>query len=280
MESYQHFSRIAKSYTEVRTLDLDLIFYIKNKIRNLSKIEMVEVGCGDGRYSLELIRALGNKLHLHCIDTNPEMIKYLQVLFARNKINNFKTTKASAENLPVEDNSVDCVITLNAIHHFKLSEFLEEASRILIDDGYLFIYTRLRSQNLNHIFGKYFPLFCQKETRLYELNELEDILNGISNLQIQSHELFRYKRCTDMKRLIHQAQYHHYSTFSLYSEKEFEQSLNEFKQNLKMNFKEPKNIKWTDEYSLLVINKPKKIINEPARISPQTGSNPQLSVVK
>jgi len=61
-----------------------------------------------------------------------------------------------------------------------------------------------------------------------------------------------------MNRLIHQAQYHHYSTFSLYSEKEFEQSLNEFKQNLKKNFKEPKNIKWNDEYSLLVINKPKK----------------------
>ena len=258
METYQHFSKITKNYKALRTLDLEPILYIKNKIRNLPKIEMVDVGCGDGRYSIKLIRALGNKLHLHCIDTNSEMIKRLQASLARNRIKNVKVTKASAENLPVEDNSTDCVFTLNAIHHFKLSEFIKEASRILVDDGYLFIYTRLRSQNRNNIFGKFFPLFCQKETRLYELNELEDILNKIPNLQIQSTETFRFQRCTDMKRLIHQAKHHHYSTFSLYNEKEFEQSLKEFKQNIKINFEDQEKIKWSDEYSLLVIKKTNK----------------------
>ena len=257
MDSYQHFSRIAKNYKDLRTTDLEPIRFITTKIRNLQKIKIVEVGCGDGRYSLELLRDLGNKLDLHCIDTNPEMVKHLQAFFVRNGVKNFKAGTASAEDLPVEDNSVDCVVTLNAIHHFKLLEFLEEASRSLVDEGYLFIYTRLQNQNYNHIFGKFFPLFSQKETRLYELNELTEAVQR-SNLILQSTELFRYERCSDMNRLIYQAQNHHYSTFSLYSKEEFEQSLKEFTQNLKKKFKDPTNVKWTDEYSLLVIKKIKK----------------------
>jgi len=257
MDTYQHFSRIAKNYRDLRITDLEPILYIKKKIRNLPKIEMVEVGCGAGRYSFEMIRDLGNKLHLHCIDTNPEMVKQLHAFFARNRIKKFNVTIASAENLPVKDNSVDCVVTLNAIHHFKLLEFLKEASRILVDEGYLFIYTRLRSQNRKNIWGKYFPLFNQKETRLYELNELKTAVKRFSNLIVQSTELFKYKRYSNMNRLIYKAQNHHYSTFSLYSKKEFEQSLNKFKQNLKTNFEDPENIKWTDEYSLLMIKKTK-----------------------
>jgi len=258
MDSYQHFSRIAKNYKDLRTTDLEPIRFITTKIRNLQKIKIVEVGCGDGRYSLELLRDLGDKLDLHCIDTNPEMVKHLQTFFARNGVKNFKASTASAEDLPVEDNSVDCVVTLNAIHHFKLLEFLEEASRILVDDGYLFIYTRLRNQNYNHIFGKFFPLFTQKEIRLYELGKLKEAIQRFSNLILQSTELFKYERSSDINRIIFKAQNHHYSTFSLYSKKEFEQSLKEFEENLKKNFEDPTNVKWADEYSLLVIKKIKK----------------------
>ncbi len=255
MNTQQHFAGIAKNYKDLRTLDLHPITSITKKIEHLPKIEMVEVGCGDGRYSIELIRALGNKLHIHCIDTSPQMIKHLEAFFTQNKIKNYKATTASAEKLPAENNSIDCVVTLNAIHHFKLLQFLEEASRILVNNGYLFIYTRLRSQNRDHIWGKFFPLFYQKETRLYELNELEEAIRNVSNITLQSTELFRYERRRDMNLILHQAKNHHYSTFDLYNEKEFEQSLKEFKQNLKTNFEEPEKIKWIDEYSLLMIQK-------------------------
>lgn len=218
---------------------------------------MVEIGCGTGRYSIELGRDLRNKLHLHCIDANPEMVKHLHAFFTQNNIKKFNVTRDSAENLPIEDNSVDCGVTLNAIHHFKLSEFLKEASRILVDNGYLFIYTRLRSQNRKNIWGKYFPLFNKKETRLYELHELKTKIKRCSNLFLKSTELFKYKRYSNMNRLIYKAKNHHYSTFSLYSKKEFEQSLKKFKQNLEKNFENPKNIEWVDENSLLVINKTK-----------------------
>ena len=236
-------------------MDLEPILYIKNKLLDLPQIEMVDVGCGDGRYSLELFRCLGDKLHLHCIDANPEMLKQLDAYLTRHEIKNFQIRETFAENLPVEDGTVYCIITFNAIHHFKLFEFLEEATRVLREDGYLFIYTRLRSQNHRNIWGRFFPSFCHKEVRLHELDELKEVLRKMSSLKLQAVECFKYDRCSDMNWLVEQAENHHYSTFSLYTEKEFERSLKGFKQNLKENFKDLEHIKWVDENVLLVIRR-------------------------
>jgi ubiquinone/menaquinone biosynthesis C-methylase UbiE len=221
----------------------------------LPKIEAADVGCGDGGYGVKLFQCLSDRLYLHCIDTNPKMLKQLGGYLAQHEIKNFQIREAPAKDLPVEDDSLDCIFTFNAIHHFKLLGFLEEASRVLKNNGYLFIYTRLRSQNSKNIWGKYFPLFNQKETRLYELNELKEILRKISKLKIHSVEYFKYKRVSSLDWLVEQAQNHHYSTFDLYTKGEFTQSLDKFKQNLQLHFKDLKNAKWFDENILLVIRK-------------------------
>lgn len=98
-------------------------------------------------------------------------------------------------------------------------------------------------------------MFNEKETRLYELNELEEEVNRSSNLVLESAEVFRYERYFDMEALIHQAENHHYSTFSLYDKDEFDRSVLGFRQNLKSNFGETDKVKWTDENSLLTIKK-------------------------
>ncbi len=182
MDWQSHFSNIADNYKDLRTTDLEPIMKIQNDLENLSRIAMVDVGCGDGRYSLEICRRLGQKVSLHCVDANQEMLNNLNTFLSSQNITNFQTHQASAEELPFADDSIDCVLTMNAIHHFKFSEFLDEASRILTDTGLLFIYTRYRSQNRISIWGRYFPLFNEKETRLFELNELEEAVKKNPNL--------------------------------------------------------------------------------------------------
>lgn len=253
---HHHFSKIAHKYRDLRITDLEPVLFIKKKLQKLSKIKAADVGCGAGRYDLKLFQSLGKKrLYLHCIDANKKMLKQLTDCFERYKIKNFRVRKALAKKLPLKDNSLDCVFTFNAVHHFKLSEFLNEATRILKDKGYLFVYTRLRSQNKRNIWGKYFPWFNKKETRLYELNELKKALRGFPGLKIQSLELFKYKRIASLDWLVKQAQHRHYSTFYLYSSLELDTSLNKFKQNLRQNFKDLKNINWFDENILVVIKK-------------------------
>jgi len=89
------------------------------------------------------------------------------------KIKNFKAINASATALPLIASSLDAIVTFNAIHHFECSGFLNETSRVLRDNGHLFIYTRLRSQNKRNLWGRFFPDFHEKEKRLYELSEVK-----------------------------------------------------------------------------------------------------------
>ena len=252
---HHHFSKIAHKYRDLRTTDLEPILFIKNKLQKYSKIVGADVGCGAGRYDLKLFRYLGKKLFLYCIDANKEMLKHLTIFLAKHKIKNFKTIQTLAKKISLEDNSLDCIFIFNAIHHFKIPQFSKESSRLLKDSGYLFIYTRLRSQNRRNIWGKYFPLFNKKETRLYELNELRSLLREIPGLKIKSVEYFKYARLSSLDWLINQAQNHHYSTFYLYSKKEFEQSLERFKRNIQQKFKGLDKISWFDENILLIVRK-------------------------
>ena len=50
---------------------------------------MVDIGCGDGRYSLEFLRQIGDKCYLHCIDDNENMIKLLEDYLTEQNITNF-----------------------------------------------------------------------------------------------------------------------------------------------------------------------------------------------
>ena len=252
---HHHFSKIAHQYRNLRTTDLEPILFVKKRLQKYPKVVIADIGCGAGRYDLKLFQYLGKKVFLYCIDANQEMLNHLKKFLIKNKIRNFKTIKSLSRKLPLKDNSLDCILTFNAIHHFKVPQFLRESSRSLKDGGYLFIYTRLRSQNRRNIWGKFFPLFDKKEKRLYELNELKNLLKKTPELKVESIEYFKYARLSSLERLIEQAQNNHYSTFFLYHKAEFEQSLERFKQNIRRKFKNLNKISWFDENVLLVVRK-------------------------
>ncbi|UCB52743.1 MAG: class I SAM-dependent methyltransferase [Candidatus Zixiibacteriota bacterium] len=250
-----HFSKVAHIYDDLRTTDPEPILLIRKKLEHLSRIEAADVGCGGGRYDVRLFEQLGEKLCLTCIDDSENMLKELAKKLQKHKMTNYKTMRTQARVLPLKDNSLDAVITLNALHHFIVLDFLEEASRVLRDERYLFIYTRLRSQNRESIWGRFFPQFHEKEKRLYELSELKAILKTIPALKLKSTNHFRYKRTAKLKTLINQAKHHHYSTFYLYDQQDFEEALRRFEANVIRHFKDPDNIVWHDENIMLTIRR-------------------------
>ena len=81
-KSNNHFSKIASNYKELRTTDVDHIQYIKKQLDKKSEITIADVGCGDGRYSLEILKSIED-CYLHCIDYNENMIKYLKSYLAK-----------------------------------------------------------------------------------------------------------------------------------------------------------------------------------------------------
>ena len=251
----KHFSKIAPKYRGLRNTDLEPIRYIKRTLDHLPYIEAADVGCGAGRYDISLLQSLKGRLYLHCIDSNQDMLNNLQSYLSKNKLSEFKIKQAYAHNLPVKTRSLNCVFTFNAVHHFKIHEFLNEAIRVMKDEGYLFIYTRLRSQNFRSVWGNHFPLFNEKEDRLYELDELRKILGKFSNFKIVATECFKFQRKESLDDLLEQVKNFHYSTFYLYSDVEFEQCLEGFIKNIHKNYSKVNDIRWFDENIMLVIQK-------------------------
>jgi ubiquinone/menaquinone biosynthesis C-methylase UbiE len=252
---HHHFSRIAPKYRDFRTTDPEPITFIAKELDKLVSIEAVDIGCGAGRYDLLLCRYLGNKLRLTCADANSNMLETLDEYLIRHGISNFTSMHSEAENLPFPSNALDCVCTFNAIHHFNLPDFLQESARILKSGGYLFIYTRLREQNKRNIWGRYFPKFHHKETRLYTLNALTQAVAAVPTLGIKSIEFFKYQRTSTSAKLIEHVEANHYSTFALYSPGEMKKATTRFVQRIANTSNGGYWIHWFDENILFVIRK-------------------------
>jgi len=248
-----HFSQVASIYSQIRTIDYELINYITKKLASMSNIVAADIGCGDGRYSIKLIEKLRNRLSLTCVDNNYEMLQ--QISKISSNFQNLQTRQAFAEKIPFDDNSLDCIFSFNAIHHFKINEFAKECNRILKNNGLLFIYTRLKEQNESNIWCKFFPDFSKKENRLFDIQSLTKHISNQTSLNLTSTEFFEHKRSSDIQTLVSKAEKKHYSTFSLYTVSEFEKSLGKFKQNIYQNFSNPENIQWVDENTMFVFQK-------------------------
>jgi len=250
---YEHFMQVAPKYRELRTTDLGPIMFITNKLREMESIVAADIGCGAGRYTLKFLQHLGEKCHMYCIDSNPNMLHHLKEHFTRNNIVNFLPIKSDSHKLPLQTDSLDCIMTLNAVHHFSLQPFLKEASRMLKNNGRLFIYTRLRDQNAHTIWGMHFPDFHKREKRLYELDHLKSMFERDPNLNLDSIKIFEHHRVFPLERLIEQARNHHYSTFKLYGRKEFSEALHKFKRNIFKHYEDLNRITWKEENTLLVV---------------------------
>ena len=249
---HNHFSEVASSYRRTRTTDVEPIAFIGETLGKLPEVKATDIGCGAGRYDLLLFQYLNN-LHLTCIDINEHMLIQVSDYLKSNGINNFKTIKSDVNDIPLENNSMDCIFTFNAIHHFDFVMFIQKCSRVIKDDGRIFIYTRLRSQNNRSVWGQYFPLFSEKENRLYEIYEMEQHINSVNSLRLETTKLFKYKRNSTMEQLVEKVKAKHYSTFSLYEEDELVESLKGFQKNLKVRFQNTSQIEWFDENVLLVL---------------------------
>jgi len=90
--------------------------------------------------------------------------------------------------------------------------------------------------------------------RLYELNELEEYVEN-AEMNIKSTQVFGHARTTTLGRLVYQAKNNHYSTFALYDDETFDESLDIFQKNIQKNFNDLEQIAWYDENILLDIEK-------------------------
>ena len=244
----RHFTEISPVYRSVRTTDPEPVEWIARELDGLVRPRGADIGCGAGRYVLLMFETIPN-LSLTCVDTTPAMLEQVDGLLRANGIDRFETRRSTAERLDLEPGGYDFVSSFNAVHHFDFREFLRRSRDGLARDGRLFVYTRLPEHNARSIWGRYFPGFAERETRLLALGDLHGAVEGTPGLRFAAAACLRYRRRASLERLIEQARNRHYSTFALYEPDEFEDALAIFRAAVERRF--PAFVEWHDENILV-----------------------------
>ncbi len=80
-------------------------------------------------------------------------------------------------------------------------------------------------------------------------------IDKVEPLTFEAIHFFKFKRVLSLEELLSKAENKHYSTFSLYSEAEFDKALKSFKQKIKSNFADIERVQWTDENVMILFIK-------------------------
>lgn len=252
-----HFDRIAPGYRKLRKTDREPVEYLANLIADGDDdTRLMDLGCGTGRYTEALLDCLSNPLNLYCVDISEEMLR-----LCRDKLCNHRSVKscfllrAKADSIPFDKGLLDFMVTFNAIHHFEIAKFFNEAARVLRSGGFLGVYTRSRAQNEKTIWGRYFPGFVEREDRLLSIEEFERIISRRRDLRLEEIKTYNFKRIISNDRLMQLVSRHHYSTFKFYTPEELKKTTAIFRKRLENRFADLENIPHDSGYTLLLVRR-------------------------
>ena len=220
----RHFGDVSSRYRSVRDADLAAVELVSDVLTPAATqarpFRLLDVGTGTGRYldmiSERLSSTLVTDLCPIGLDRNLAMLGHARRMTAC-AYPGASHLVGAVETLPIRAASCGAVICFNAVHHFDLSRFASEASRVLTPSGLLVLYTRTAAQNRDTIWGRYFPEFAELETRLHSVSAFRRALgtmHGFTSVRVQT---LRWRVTTSLSRLLEQVSAYHYSTFRFYS---------------------------------------------------------------
>lgn len=96
-----------------------------------------DLGCGSGYFTTILAKQVKK---VYAIDVQKEMLDYLGEKIKRLKIGNIELMLSKANTIPLENQSVDFLISVNALHEFDDKEkMIREMNRVIKPHGKLLI---------------------------------------------------------------------------------------------------------------------------------------------
>ena len=165
--------------------------------------KLIDVACGTGDLGKLYLDSVGANQKILCVDPNKGMIKK-----GKSKLKKYKNIKwiiASAENLPVQDNSCDYYTIGFGLRNTKnLNKALSEAYRILKPGGrYLCLeFSKIENSNLNSFYKNYSKLIPligkivvgEKEPYEYLIKSIENFINQPQLINLM--EKNKFQNCT------------------------------------------------------------------------------------
>ncbi|KAM4698660.1 putative methyltransferase isoform 1-T2 [Rhinophrynus dorsalis] len=148
----------------------DMIFsYLGQKLEKPYGIA-VDVGCGTGQNTRTLVPYFKKVLGTDISEAQIEEAR------KADGFPNLTYSVSPAEELPVDDVSVDLITACAAVHWFNIDKFLKEVDRILKPSGCLAFYTYLPSMEIHYK--------DRSEQLTKVISELEDVLSPYVNEKV------------------------------------------------------------------------------------------------
>jgi SAM-dependent methyltransferase len=255
----RHFRTIGPRYRELRELDGVAVRRVSLELEQIPNalgcLRILDVGAGTGRYTEAVVHDRSEHIGLRyrgvAYDAVPEMLRGGPT-HQPNDTGGMDHAIGFAEFLPFATQSFCAVLSFNALHHFDLWDFLAEAARVLQPEGRLILYTRTPDQNQRTIWGKFFPQFAERETRLYTESTLSVMLDAATDFESIELCQMRWTIRTSLSRLLDQARSGGYSTFRFYSADEFDEALSAFEDRVRATFDDPSAIVAQNDHLLVL----------------------------
>lgn len=198
-ERARRYSKAMKDYpnarmSELKNLDLD---------RFIKKIDLtiLDLGAGDG-YLTDYLAEKFPQAKIYAVDNSKFMLSNID------KRENIIYINAESDNLPLENDSVDLVISLATFHHInKKEETFKEIQRILLDDGIFIIADVLDNTKTQEFFDMVVRKHCITGHDFPFLNP--ELIKNLANSNNLIHEdsklkdtLWKFKTREDMANFI------------------------------------------------------------------------------
>ena len=257
--SSDHFTEVSSQYEKFRELDLRAVHIISEVLavaidRRRPVVRLLDVGTGEGRYldavSESLSASLANRMLPIGVDLSPAMLMQSHVRNSHVGLGAQYLVSAS-ERLPFLTASCDAITSFNAVHHFDLARFVNEASRVLTPSGKFVLYTRTPEQNRRTIWGRYFPEFATRETKLYRSSDLQAALETTGVFESVRVQMIPWTITASLSRLVEQVVHFHYSTFRLYSADDLNTAIDIFKYRVRQAFPDVTRITSDNDHIML-----------------------------
>ena len=176
---------------------------LMNMMNPSAKQNLIDVACGTGDIAKLYLKYASNTCQITCVDPNKGMINK-----GKEKLHKFKNLKwvlASAEKLPIKDNSFDFYTISFGLRNTKnLNQALSEAHRVLKPGGrYLCLeFSKIQNLGLNSIYKNYSKLIPyigqlivgEKKPYEYLIKSIENFINQDELIELMIKNNFQ--NCT------------------------------------------------------------------------------------
>ncbi len=144
------YDKIGKNYNRTRKADLYLTERLFHHLNPQKTGKYLDIGCGTGNYTI----ALSQKgIDFIGVEPSDKMLNK-----ARAKNNRIEWKSGKAENIPLENETIDGVLVSLTIHHWTdLNKSFNEINRVLKMNGRFVLFTSTSEQMYGYWLNRYFP---------------------------------------------------------------------------------------------------------------------------